>query len=59
MSSKKIPTFEFHHNIKRNYEEYLDKFIKFIEKSKKNPEILMKSLRTNMVKNNKVIRRNT
>lgn len=35
MSSKKIPTFEFHHNIKRIYEEYLDKFTKFIEKSKK------------------------
>ena len=57
MSSKKIPTFEFHHNIKKDYEEYLEKFTKFIEKSTKKTnkdyEITKESLI--IKKNNKVI----
>jgi hypothetical protein len=57
MSSNKIPTFEFHHNIKKDYEEYLDKFTKFIEKStkKNNQDYIITKDSLIIKKNNKVV----
>ena len=57
MSSNKIPTFEFHHNIKKDYEEYLDKFSKFIEKSTKkdNRDYIITKDSLIIKKNNKVV----